>query len=224
MLNFDSHQEIKNALDLARREINRQKPDLALERLRRIGPQIDDADPFEQAHYWLLLGEAFTAKRDRAAETYLLEAEQRIKALPVRDQSLELQILVRDLELELRVYEQLGKFYTFVVNNPNKAKDYFYRAKSAARELNLPEVAAENELMIIPIILKIANDPDLEYFQILRRVAGEDYLAKDQLSAWYLHLEKKSASQSSTLLYARKIDVRDEQYFRSLLKSAKESR
>ena len=224
MLNFDSQQEIRSTLDLARRDINRQKPNLALERLRRIGRQIDDADPFERAHYSLLLGEAFAAKRDQAAETYLLEAEERIKAIPVRDLSLEIQTLVRDLELELRVYEQLGKFYTFVVKNPNKAKDYFYRAKSEALGLNRPEVAAENELMIIAINLKISNDPDLEYFQMLRRVAGEDYLAKDQLSAWYMYLENKSASQPSTLLYARKADVWDEQYFRNLLKSAKESR
>jgi hypothetical protein len=58
--------------------------------------------------------------------------------------------------------------------------------------------------------------------KILRHVAGEDYLSQDQLAAWHLHLENmKSINQSPALRYARKISVRNEEYFRDLLKSAK---
>ncbi|MBN1547012.1 MAG: hypothetical protein JW902_10160 [Syntrophaceae bacterium] len=223
MLNFDNQQEIKNALDLARRDINRQKPDLALERLRRIERQIDGADLFERTHYSLLLGEAFSAKRDPGAETYLLEAEERIKALPVRNRELELEVLVRDLELEMRVYEQLGKFYTFVEKRPSKAKNYFSKGKAAAVEIN-PETAADIDLRIIAIDLTIDKDPELENFQILRRVGGEGYLAQDELAAWRQHLDRKSASQSPALRYARNFNARDEQYFQNLLGSVKDLR
>lgn len=220
MYNFECHQEIRNTLDLARRDINRQKPDLALERLRRINLQIDEADPFERTQYSLLLGEAFSAKRDPGAETYLLEAEERVKAMPIRDRELEVEVLARDLELEMQVYEQLGIFYTFVDKRPSKAKLYFSKAKMAAVEIN-SEAAAGIDLRIIAIDLTIDKDPELENYQILRRVAGEGFLANDQLAAWHMHLEKKAASQAPALRYARKINVRDEQYFRNLLESIK---
>ena len=218
MPNFDNAQEIKRTIEYARRDINQNNPDLALECLRQIQRQIDGADLLERAHYPLVLGEAFLAKRDPGAEGYLVEAEERIRTLPIKDFP-ELQALAKELELEVRVYEQLGNFFTFVEKKPSKAKNYFSKAKAAAKEIN-SEAAADIDLSIIAIDLTTDKDPELENFQILRRVAGQDYTANDQLMAWHLHL--KSASKSPELLYARKINVHDEQYFRNLLESVKD--
>jgi hypothetical protein len=221
MLNFDNQQEIESALDLAERDINQLKPDLALERLGRIGRQINDADPYERAYYSLLLGQAFAAMRNPGAETYLLEAEDRVKALPVKNRELQLQELVRDQRLEFKVYKQLGKFYTSVVKKPSKAKECFSQAKASALALGVSEDTADIELRIKAIDLTIDKDPELKNFQKLRHVAGENYIASDQLAAWRRHHEN---SQSPTLLYARKGNVRDEQYFLNLLESVKDRR
>src|SRR5437667_11964313 len=101
---FDELERIKAVLDLARREINRQRPELALEQLRRIDIDVQSFDrTIERAEYSLLFGEAFRALMNEAAESHLLEALDLIRKLPCQQP-----------DLKLRAHEHLADFYVWV--------------------------------------------------------------------------------------------------------------
>ena len=131
---------------------------------------------------------------------------------------------IRQLDLEVRLYERLGEFFASVFKKPTKAKEYFSRAKSVAVEMGVPEATARIELKIILADLVSDRDPELENFKLLRRVAANsNYTCDEQLAAWHLHLGDLGPS-SRGLRFARKLGTANEQYFSNLLESVRMTR
>jgi hypothetical protein len=206
-------ERVRHVLKLARRQIDQgdPKPDLAIEHLRRIKHAIECyPDTPESAEYSLLVGEAFTAKHDPAAESFLREAEDRIARLPDRLP-----------ELELRLHDRWAYFCEKVLRSRTRARGHLELAKAAAVNLGVSELTAHAQLRNIRLDLKIDESSDLENFTTLRRVGCEhDYTDEEQLMAWHQYCGDTDSSQLCPV-YARGIQKRSEQFFLDLLRSVR---
>jgi hypothetical protein len=212
MDSYSELEKIRAVLDLARAEINRQEPDLALAHLREIQ---HDTDQFEGTVPWadfsLLIAEAFCAKRDEAAATFLEDAEERIQ-----------KITNPPPELQLRLWERCGDFHGSVSRRLSKAREYYAHAKVLALDLGVPELVARVELKIIRIDLHIDRDPAEENFRTLRRVGKQgNFTSKQQLAAWHIHYGN-TAGTTKGLRFARGLSKAGDDYFRSLLESVRQ--
>jgi hypothetical protein len=206
-------ERLRRVLNLARREINRQKPNAALEHLWRIRDEVDVRHGTrERAEFSLLLGEAHCAMRREDAEGHLREAEGRIEKLPQQDS-----------ELSLRLHVAYGDLFSSAFRRPSKAKEYYTLAKRHAIELGIPEETARIELKIIAADLRSKRDRQLKAFGNLRR-AGDigDYTEQEQLAAWHQFIGELE-SATSGIRAARGFDDTDEQYFRGVLESVRNS-
>lgn len=207
--------KVRVVLDAARREINRENIELALQNLRQIRDEIGAFQgTVASVEFSLTTGEAFLALRSTAAESHLLDAREQLGKLADCDP-----------ELELRVYERLGDFYATVV--PKKlglAREYLCHAKSAAVTLRVEDITARIDLKILALDIKIDGHPEKENFRALRRVArGDGYTDAEQLIAWACHSGSSSQSKNG-LRFARGISSAGERYFRDLLRSARMKR
>jgi hypothetical protein len=202
---------IGSVLDQARREINRNRADLALEILRSILNEMDDrGDPIEKAQYQLLLAEAYAAQNNEAADSFFHEAKSRICLLPNRE-----------LGLEVRLFEHYAKF--LIDRRPSEAKNFYCRAESVAQEIGDKEQIARIELEKKVLDFKQNRNPELNNLRILRRVAANgNYTSREQLAAWHQHFGEIESS-SKVLRFARKLESRDESYFKKLLESIRKS-
>ena len=88
--------KIRRVLQLVRAEINQQDPDLALENLWTIKNEVEEnkGTP-EWAEFFLLFAEAHCAKCDALAETYLTEAEEKLRSVPESFPDLEFRLSER---------------------------------------------------------------------------------------------------------------------------------
>lgn len=206
-------ERLRMVLNLARREINRQKPHAALEHLRRIKHEVDVLHGMhEWAEFSLLLGEAYSAMRREEAEGHLCEAEGRIEKLPQQDS-----------ELSLRLHVAYGDLFSSAFHWPSKAREHYTLAKRHAIDLGVPEETARIELRIIATDLRSKRDRRLTAFGNLRRVGGVgDYTEQEQLAAWHQFIGELD-SATSGIRAARGFDETDERYFRGVLESVRKS-
>lgn len=210
---MDEHsnvQDIRAILEIARREVNRGNPELALEHLRGIRDSINSYEHTpEWVDYSLVAGEAFLSQRSQSAESFLTEAKEKIVTVPnVSD------------DLRLRVNERLGDFYRNVApKRPSLAKEYFALAKGVAVMRHVDEEIARIELKIVCTDLQTDKNPKLQDFQTMRRIAkAEHYTDAMQLIAWSHHLGDLGESMNG-MYFGRGISEAGEDYFRDLLRS-----
>ena len=204
--------KIRGVLELSRAEINQQEPNLALENLRKITDEIEQYPGTPQrAEFSLLVAEAYCAKCEEAAATYLNEADERIRELANPAP-----------ELVFRLEEHFGDFHRRVSGKLSKGREYYTQAKSAAVALGVPELVARVELKIICIDLHTDQDPEEENFRTLRRVGKDgDFTCEHQLAAWHIHYGA-SESAAKGVRFARHFSRASEDYFRSLLNSVRQ--
>ena len=113
-------EKIRRVLELARSRINQQEADLALANLREIRVEIErHAGTTECAEFSLLIAEAYCAKCEEVAITYLDEAAERIQKLDSPAP-----------ELEFRLWEHFGDFSTRAYPADSARRGNIMRAQS----------------------------------------------------------------------------------------------
>jgi hypothetical protein len=198
---------LRHILDLARADINRSQPFLALEHLRTIRSQIDDLSGTPLwAEYQLSYAEAVSAMNEDAAEREFEEALSRLSMLEDRD-----------LTLELRAYEHLAQFLCRK-HRPSPARKYYQLAENVAVDAGLREDADRIRLCVIRIDLETSNDPQLASFQNLKKAAEDGYCHHHQLTAWIQYSTQVKEAERG-LLNARQRGTASVDYFRGLLSS-----
>ena len=205
-------EKIRRVLELARSRINQQEADLALANLREIRVEIErHAGTTECAEFSLLIAEAYCAKCEEVAITYLDEAAERIQKLDSPAP-----------EMEFRLWEHFGDFHARVSRRFSKAREYYARAKSSALALGVAELVARVELKIIRIDLHTDQDAEEENFKTLRRVGREGaFTYEQQLAAWHIHYGNSDGATKG-LRFARHLSRAGEDYFRDLLNSVQQ--
>ena len=203
--------KLKHTLELARTEINRQNPHLALEYLKTVQRDVEDmAGSSAWAEHQLLSAEALSAYGDPAAETEFQEALQRISNLPVRD-----------LGLEMRANEHFGNYLASFARRRSLARQHYESAKRVAVESSLPEDSARLQLFISKIDLEADQDPRLRSFQNLMKAAAELHsTAQEQLAAWTVYWSYDEQKKQG-LVAARGAGIASVEYFLGLLTSVK---
>lgn len=197
---------LRHVLELARTEINRSQPLLALEHLRTIHSDIDGLSGTAlSAEYQLSYAEALSAMNEDAAEREFEEALSRLSMLETRE-----------LILELRAREHLAQFLSRK-RRPLHARKHYESAEGVAVDASLREDADRIRLCVIKIDLESANDPQLASLQNLRKAAAEDGSRHHhQLTAW-IHYSAQTKEAESGLVNARQRGVASVDYFRGLL-------
>lgn len=204
-------EKIRRVLDLARAEINQQEPDLALANLRNIQLDIERFEHTpEGADFSLLIAEAYCAKREEVAATFLEEAEERIR-----------KIASPPPDLQFRLLERCGDFHGSVSRRLSKAREYYAQAKISALALGVAELVARVELKIIRIDLHIDRDAEEENFKTLRRLGRQgNFTCDQQLAAWHIHYGNPNGVTDG-LRFARGLSKASDDYFRDLLESVR---
>ena len=199
--------KIRHILNLARAEINRQDPDLALQLLTRVRV---DVEKHEGTWVWvehrLLIAQALSAKGNDGAEQFF---ERVLEEIPKLEGT--------QAETELVANEHFGDFLVRHARKPSKARDYYSRALEIALALGLREDAARIRLRLTRINLEVDKDLLLADFKVLKRVGKQQhYTCQEQLAAWELHTgECEEAGER--LRFARESDSAKEKYFAHLL-------
>ncbi len=170
--------EIQSALENAENFINQKKPDLAIESLNGIKDDIElYPNTVELMKFFLLLGEALSAKRNPLAQDYLREADK--KSAPF-------ELLYP--ELRIRCLEHLGDFYERS-RNFALAMSAFKRAEEIGVEQHREHARDRVQLKIIHVDLKKKDHVELENFLTLWKICKDKaFTWSEQLMAWRLHL------------------------------------
>jgi hypothetical protein len=207
----DADSNLDHTVELARAEVNRQRPELAIKHLRTIQSEMENmAGSPIWADHQLLFAEALSAKGDPASETEFEEAFRRIRNLSVRSP-----------DLEMRVYEHFADYLVRFAHRLSLARQYFEAAKKVAVECSRQEDPARLQLRIIAIDLRVDEDPQLESFQNLKRASLEMHSTpQEQLAAWILY-QGEVNEKARGLMAARHWSVASVDYFRGLLTSVK---
>ena len=204
-------EKIQRTLDIARTEINRQKPDRAIELVRELGLE-EGQFGFERlyAEQLLVLAEAFAAKESPGAESLFDEALNSIASLPEPNEP-----------LEMRAKEHFAMYLARFRASPSKALKFFGEANRIAARLELQEDSARIQLGIERIELEIDKSPELQNFAIFKKVAeADEYTSEVQLAAWTEH-RRTFADATRGLRYGRKRAEVSDSYFKFLLESAR---
>jgi hypothetical protein len=210
----DDNPSLRHFLDLARNEINRQHPDLALGYLQQIRSEIEDLEgrPIWAEHH-LLLAEAYAAKCDAVAESLFEEVFERLPSLQGK--------LPR---LELLAHEHFGDLLLHLAGRRSVARDHFEEAKKIAIKENLREENSRIELKLTNIYLEMDNDPEIPNFKSFRRVANNGgYTYQVQLASWQRHYMGQQ-QLSVGLRHARKRNLASDEYFADILESVKNTK
>jgi hypothetical protein len=203
---------LRQALDLARADVNRQQPHRALNQLRAIDIQIEDSpETYPWAEAKLISAEALAALEDPGAMYEFEEAIRRISS-----------ISERDLALEMRAHEHFAK-HLAEKRHTGRAREHYQLAERIAEEAELREDADRIHLCIILIDLQSGHDPRLSSFQNLKRAAAEEANTyREQLAAWVHYLDEFRHRQTG-LVYARQREVASVDYFRGVLSLIRKS-
>jgi hypothetical protein len=206
----ETHRLVRT-LELARRKINQQRPDMALELLFGIQTEIEGLEGTAlEAECRLVRAEAHAAMRDQAARAYFGEALELLGRLPEPS-----------LDLQLRAYEHYGDFLLMCHRRSDALRQY-QKAGEIATGRVWSEDTARIQLKLVGIGLEMDSDPQLGNFRLLRHEA--DLLgctSQQQLAGWHLHLGKLEDA-SRGMRFARSGGPASEQYFVDLLKSVKD--
>jgi hypothetical protein len=209
--------EIRDNLDLAKREIERGNPYTAIQLLRAMQEEVEEyRGTAPWAEHSLRIAEAFAAKagrNDDSALSFFGEALERAVNLAERDDS-----------LELHCHLSFGNFLYSTLKRRSDARRHYEAAKQIATRLRLEERIAEIELKIVMIDLEADEDDEKKNFDTLKLVAGQGgYTWSEQLAAWHQHLGQSSVALRGRA-FARKEGSASEAYFRSLLQSVRVAR
>jgi len=214
-----SMEEIRHIFDTARREINRQNPDLALKYLRGLRQTIETMPgTLVWAEFRVLLGEAYVAKQDAVACEYLEEALKALEGLPGGH-----------TDLQLRAHRGLGASYERFPEFRRKALGHYEAARDLGLNKRYREETADIAMRIIPLDMTLRSDPLLSKFRILKSAAnGTDYTREEQLAAWYQYAGEIDATNEGRVFAREADEISDrnpalEEYFRNLLRSVRES-
>jgi hypothetical protein len=209
---MENQDRIKHILEIARQEINRQEPFLALEHLRNIQNDIEETpNTSNWAGHQLTFAEALAAMCDPSAESEFEEALRRIQNLAVRDR-----------DMEMRVHEHYGRCLESV-GRRSLALPHYQTAKQLAVECLFLEDSARIQLRIIRIGLELDNDPRLMSFHNLKKAAVESPCThQEQLAAWMLFCDDASTKKRG-LIAARHGHAATVEYFRGVLRTVKKA-
>ena len=202
----------KHVLERAKAAINQQDPHLALRHLRSIERLVEDlpGTPIWADHR-ITLAEAYSALNNDAASGFFEEALERLSEVDEHQAS-----------LELRANEHYADHLYRFAKRLSKARELFANAKPWATRIG-KEDTARVQMKIIGIDLQVDNDPELENFQTLRRVARQRHATcQTQLAVWMQHLGQQDRA-SRGLRAARNRCLASEQYFADLIFSIKDS-
>jgi hypothetical protein len=197
---------LRHILDLARAEINRQQPHLALPHLKTIWPDLDD---FHETPLWaeaqLTYAEALAATNDPGAEAEFNEALKRISELPEPNPG-----------LKMRAHEHLA-CHLARKRASSRAREHYHFAQKLAVDSGLEEDASRVHLCTIALDLESDQGAQRASFQNLKKAAAE-YGAtwKEQLLAWMRYLGELQ-EQERGLLNARQRGVASVEYFHGVL-------
>ncbi len=208
---MDEEYELRHTLDLARTEIQRLRPFVALAHLNSIQARVE-ARPHTSisAEHRLLYAGVLAATGDEGAESEFRQALQDILDLPTRD-----------IGLELRAHEDFGNYLRRFTRLRTLAREQYQLAKKLAVECKLFEDSARFELDIVSLDLEINQDPRLGCFGRFKKIATQlGSTFKQQLRAWFVFCGE-SGEQGSRLVAARKRSEPPDGYFRGLLESVK---
>ncbi len=200
---------LRHVLDLARAEINRQRPRLALEHLRTIHEQIDQLRTLPLwAEFQLIYAEALSAMNVDAAEHEFQEALSRLSKLNPREPI-----------LELRAEEHFADFLSRRGRVP-LARGHYQSAESIAVDSGLREDADRIRLSTISMDLQSSNSQQWKSFQNLKKAAAEcNYRHTPQLSAWIRYSDQLREQVNRGLMNAREGEIASPDFFKGLLRS-----
>src|SRR5229473_4924585 len=135
---MDQEYKLKHTLDLARTEIQRLRPYVALEHLKSIQVEIDSLPCTSiSAEHRLLYAGVLAASGDPGAESEFKQAVQQVLDLPTRD-----------VGLEMRAHEDYGNYLRRFTRFRTVAREQYQLAKKVALECKLFEDSARFELDI----------------------------------------------------------------------------
>jgi len=204
---MEDEEKLSRTLQLARDEIKRLNPTRAFEYLGAI-----EFDVCERrgtaiwAEHKLLFASALAETGNSAAKQEFDEALERIRNLPDRD-----------LDLEMRIFEDYAKYLACFEHRRSKAREYLQAAREIALKQGLLEDSARLQLKIIKIDLEIDEDPRKECFQNLKKAAKELGASfQKQLAAW-VHYCTEDKNSSLGMIAARKKGIASVGYFRGVL-------
>ncbi len=197
--------------DLARREINRENPNLALEYLSKVREEVDQHEgTLIWAEHRLLLAEAFAAVGNPGAEDFFRETLDSLCRLPADKRT----------DLELRANEHFGDFLVRA-KRPSRARPHYEAARRVALAQTLSEDGARLALRLVNIDLKTDNDSEQENFKSFKRVAMEGgYTCEEQYAAWHQHVGESGAARQG-LRVGRNAEHVGDGHFDWLLKSVR---
>jgi hypothetical protein len=207
----DDTRLVRHSLDLARDEINRQRPDLALGYLQNIQSKVENLEgqPMWVEHH-LLLAESYAAKCDPVAESLFEEVFERLESLPEKPPL-----------LSLLAHEHFGDLLVRLSGRRSVARDHFEEARRIAITENLREESSRIELKLTHIRLAMDSDPEFPNFTSFRRVAKNGgYTYCVQLASWQRHYMNQQHLNVG-LRHARKRNVASDGYFADILESVK---
>jgi hypothetical protein len=137
-------ENLVHTLQIARAEVIRLRPHVALEHLRTILRNTEDMPGTSVwAEHQLIYAGALAATGDEASELEFERALERIRNLPTRD-----------IQLEMRAHEDFADFLVRFAHRPSLARQHYESARQLAVEHGLHEPSARLQLRIIKIDLE----------------------------------------------------------------------
>ncbi len=202
---------IRRVLELARSEINQQRPDAAHGHLKTVHHEIEEQDDQQlAAEYQLLVAETFKAKQDPAAEQFFQEAIRLLE-----------QIEPSPTDLLLRALEHYGDDLCSR-RIPSKAREPYSKARRIATEFHFEEDNARLHLKLIRIDLETHSNLELENFKTMKCVVERSgFTSIQQLLVWMMHSDQVKES-SWGLRAARGKSSANELYFQDLFQKMSE--
>ncbi len=200
---------LRHVLDVARGEINRQRPRLALEHLKTIHEQIDELGTGSLwAEFQVIYAEALSAMNMDAAEHEFHEALSRLS-----------QVDPPEPILELRTEEHFADFLSRKGRVP-LAREHYQSAENIAVESSLREDADRIRLSIVSMDLQDSKNPQWKSFLNLKRAAAEcNSPHTRQLNVWIRYSEQLQEQIDRGLMNAREGAIASVDHFKSLLTS-----
>lgn len=205
-------ENLVNTLEIARAEVIRLRPHVALEHLRTILRDVEDMpETSVWAEHQLIYAGALAATGDPASELEFERALERICNLATRN-----------IELEMRAHEDFADFLVRFPRRPSLARQHYQSARQLAVERGLHEPSARLQLRIIKIDLESDQDPLVPSFRRFMKLSAElNCTDQERLQAWILY-SGDSQKTKRGLRAARHGSMPSDEYFRGLLASVRQ--
>jgi len=198
---------LRHVIDLARAEINHNRPNLAMEHLRTIREQIDGLRGLPLwAEFQMIYAEALSAMNLDGAEAEFEKALSRLSEMNPRESI-----------LEMRAEEHYAHFLSRKDRVP-LAREHYQSAETIAVDSGLREDADRIRLCVIKMDLQSSKDPQLKSFRNLKNAAAEcESPNSRQLAAWIRYSDQRREQIDRGLMNAREGAIASPDFFKGLL-------